>query len=189
MPALRTASMPFKSVWIIAACTVCMGVQQSTWAQATTSTAASDTPEKPKSIESKATESKVIAKTIEASPSWSKLSSAQQTALLPMQNDWTGLDANRKKKWLAVAQRYQSMSSVEQVRMHERMSQWASLTPAQRSAARDNYSAVLSSPNTTTGSAAGNSGEGVGKNNLAQQWEKYQSLSAEKKAALTKQAN
>jgi Protein of unknown function (DUF3106) len=120
-------------------------------------------------------------KTIESSPSWKSLTAAQQAALKPMQNDWVNLDISRKKKWLAVAQRYQTMLPADQARMHERMSQWAKLTPSQRSAARDNYSAVLSSPSS--------SGDVSGRNNLNEQWAKYQALSPEKKASLNEQAN
>jgi hypothetical protein len=120
-------------------------------------------------------------KVIESAPSWKALTDAQQTALKPMQADWAGLDASRKKKWLAVAQRYQTMSPADQARMHERMGQWAKLTPAQRSTARDNYSAVLSSPSS--------SGDTASKGNLNAQWTKYQALSAEKKNNLTQQAN
>ncbi len=118
---------------------------------------------------------------IESGPAWNSLSAAQQAALKPMQADWASLDANRKKKWLAVAQRYQTMPQADQARLKERMSQWAKLTPAQRSAARDNYSAVLSSPSS--------SGDVTGKNNLNEQWAKYQALSPEKKSKLNEQAN
>jgi Protein of unknown function (DUF3106) len=118
--------------------------------------------------------------TIQASPSWQKLTIAQQTALKPMQADWANLDAARKKKWLEVAKRYQSMSPADQARMHERMGQWTKLTPAERSTARDNYSAVLSSPSS--------SGDAAGKGNLNEQWLKYQALSAEKKASLNQSA-
>ncbi len=122
---------------------------------------------------------------IESAPSWKSLTSAQQIALKPIQADWSNLDANRKKKWLAVAQRYQTMTAADQARMHERMSQWTKLSPAQRSAARDNYSAVLSSPNT-----AGSQGnDAASKANLNEQWTKYQALSPEKKASLNELAN
>jgi Protein of unknown function (DUF3106) len=112
--------------------------------------------------------------------SWQQLSPAQQAALKPMQTDWAVLDESRKKKWLAVAQRYQTMSPADQARMHSRMAEWAKLSPEQRSAARDNYSAVLSSPSS--------SGDSAGKSNLNEQWVKYQALSPEKKASLTEQA-
>jgi hypothetical protein len=118
---------------------------------------------------------------VESSVSWSKLSAHQQAALKPMQADWASLDANRKKKWLAVAQRYETMTPADQARMHSRMAEWSKLSPAQRSAARDNYSAVLSSPSS--------SGDAAGKANLNEQWAKYQALSPEKKASLTEQAN
>ncbi len=118
---------------------------------------------------------------LEASPAWAKLTPAQQIALKPMQADWAALDGNRKKKWLAVAQRYQTMSPADQARMHSRMTEWAKLTPEQRTIARDNYSAVLSSPTS--------SADPAGKANLNEQWNKYQALSPEKKASLTEQAN
>lgn len=120
--------------------------------------------------------------TIEAAPTWLKLSPAQQIALKPMQADWAQLDSNRKKKWLAVAQRYQTMSAADQARMHQRMGEWAKLSPAQRSAARDNYSAVLSSPSSSSTDPAA-------KGNLNDQWIKYQALSPEKKASLAEQSN
>ncbi len=118
---------------------------------------------------------------LEPSPSWLKLTPAQQIALKPMQADWATLDASRQKKWLAVAQRYHTLSPADQARMHSRMADWAKLTPAQRSAARDNYSAVLSSPSS--------SADPAGKANLNEQWVKYQALPAEKKASLAEQAN
>lgn len=119
-------------------------------------------------------------KTIESAPTWKSLTAAQQMALKPMQADWASLDANRKQKWLAVAKRYQTMMPADQARMHERMAQWSQLTPAQRSTARDNYSAVLSSPSS--------SGDASGKGNLNEQWAKYQALSPEKKASLAEQS-
>jgi hypothetical protein len=118
---------------------------------------------------------------IESRPSWAALTAPQQTALKPMQADWASMDGNRKKKWLAVAQRYQSMQPADQARMHSRMAEWSKLTPVQRSAARDNYSAVLSSPSSSADPAS--------KANLSEQWAKYQALSPEKKASLTEKAN
>lgn len=117
----------------------------------------------------------------DSAPAWNKLSAAQQAALKPMQADWSSLDANRKKKWLAVALRFQSMSPADQERIHGRMQEWQKLSPIQRSLARDNYSAVLSSPNS--------SGDATGKSNLNEQWNKYQALSPEKKAELNRLGN
>lgn len=123
----------------------------------------------------------LASKASESGPSWQSLSSADKSALKPMQDDWHNLDANRKKKWLAVATRYQTMNAADQARMHQRMVEWAKLTPTQRAAARDNYSAVLSSPSS--------SGDATGKGNLNEQWNKYQALPAEKRALLAAQAN
>lgn len=118
---------------------------------------------------------------IESRPTWSQLTAHQQAALKPIQADWSTLDASRKKKWLAVAQRYQKMTPEDQARMHSRMTAWSKLTPIQRTQARDNYSAVLSSPSS--------SADPAGKANLSEQWAKYQALSPEKKASLAEKAN
>jgi Protein of unknown function (DUF3106) len=118
---------------------------------------------------------------IESRPTWSQLTPQQQAALKPIQADWSTLDASRKKKWLAVAQRYQKMTLEDQARMHSRMTAWSKLTPIQRTQARDNYSAVLSSPSS--------SADPAGKGNLSEQWAKYQALSPEKKASLAEKAN
>ena len=118
---------------------------------------------------------------IESRPTWLQLTPSEQVALKPIQSDWTALDAGRKKKWLAVAQRYQKMTPEDQTRMHKRMTAWSKLTPIQRTQARDNYSAVLSSPSS--------SADPAGKANLSEQWSKYQALSPEKKASLVEKAN
>jgi hypothetical protein len=118
---------------------------------------------------------------IESRPTWLQLTKLQQAALQPIQADWSTLDASRKKKWLAIAQRYQKMTPEDQSRMHSRMSAWSKLTPIQRTQARDNYSSVLSSPSS--------SADATGKANLNEQWAKYQALSPERKNNLAEQAN
>jgi Protein of unknown function (DUF3106) len=142
-----------------------------------TSTVSASTPQ----AKAQTTVKPLASKASESGPSWQSLSSADKSALKPMQDDWQNLDANRKKKWLAVATRYQTMNAADQARMHQRMVEWAKLTPTQRAVARDNYSAVLSSPSS--------SGDATGKGNLNEQWNKYQALPAEKRALLAAQAN
>jgi hypothetical protein len=112
---------------------------------------------------------------LEASPDWGSLNTLQKNALQPIQDDWVYLDSLRKQKWLKVAKHYHSMTLAQQKRMHSRMLQWNKLTPTQRVQARDNYSAVLSSPSSVNSK---------GDDKLHEQWERYQALSPEKKQRL-----
>ena len=67
---------------------------------------------------------------------WSKLTAAQKQVLAPLQKDWSGLDAQRREKWVEVASRFNTLPAEEQVRVKERMVEWARMTPAQRTRAR-----------------------------------------------------
>ncbi|WP_119153460.1 DUF3106 domain-containing protein [Caldimonas tepidiphila] len=69
-------------------------------------------------------------------PRWSALSPAQRTALRPLQRDWAEIDALRKQKWLEIAQRFDKLTPTERARLHERMAEWARMSPQQRSNAR-----------------------------------------------------
>jgi len=79
------------------------------------------------------------AQTAKQSPPWSQLTQEQQGILAPIQGEWDKLDPPRKRKWLGIAQRYPKMKREEQERLQRRMQEWASLTPAQRQAAREKY--------------------------------------------------
>lgn len=59
--------------------------------------------------------------------------------LAPLHDDWPNLDGTRKRKWIAIANRYPQLSADEQSRVQRRMKEWASLTPEQRANARDFY--------------------------------------------------
>lgn len=72
-------------------------------------------------------------------PSWKELSSEQQRILAPLSGEWDQMEGFRRKKWLGIAQRYQSLSPDEQTRMQRRMTAWAKLTPEERKRARDQY--------------------------------------------------
>jgi hypothetical protein len=49
------------------------------------------------------------------------------------------LENIRKKKWLAIAERYPAMKQDDQQRMQDRMREWAGLSPLERSKVRDTY--------------------------------------------------
>ena len=74
-----------------------------------------------------------------AKPAWSELTPAQQQVLAPLQAEWEQLDTTRRKKWVAIADRYPTMKPAEQQRLQIRMQEWAQLTPEERQAARERY--------------------------------------------------
>jgi len=75
----------------------------------------------------------------EAGVQWRSLTPAQRQALAPLERDWSSIDAQRKQKWLQIADRYPSLPPQEQARIAERMNEWARLTPAQRGEMRLRY--------------------------------------------------
>jgi hypothetical protein len=94
-------------------------------------------------------------------PAWSELTPAQQQVLAPLQEDWTSLDATRRKKWVTIANRYPKMKPGEQERLQARMKEWANLTPEQRRVAREKYLAISKMPPEK-------------RQELRTQWEEYQ---------------
>ena len=72
-------------------------------------------------------------------PAWSELTPAQKQVLAPLQGEWDGFDTRRRKKWVAIADRYPKMKPAEQQRLQKRMTDWVKLTPAQRQQAREKY--------------------------------------------------
>jgi hypothetical protein len=73
------------------------------------------------------------------SADWKALSSAQRSALAPLQREWPSLDDDRKQQWLDVAAHFPHMSAAERQRVQARMSDWARMSPKERGQARLNY--------------------------------------------------
>ncbi len=73
------------------------------------------------------------------SPSWAALSVTEKAALYPLAGEWARLGSSGQAKWLAIADRFPSMTQAERERTQQRMSEWAKLTPEQRRVARDSY--------------------------------------------------
>jgi hypothetical protein len=105
---------------------------------------------------------------LETSPRWSELSEAQQKALLPLQNLWSTLEVNRKRKWLVIAQNFYDMSESSQLLAQERMREWAALSPLQRSQARLNFAQTKQ----------------LSSDEKLAKWEAYQALNDEEKQKL-----
>ena len=75
-------------------------------------------------------------------PSWAELTTEQRRILAPLSAEWDKMEGFRRAKWLGLAQRYQSLSSDEQARVQQRMTDWAKLTPEERKRARDKYKSM-----------------------------------------------
>lgn len=105
-------------------------------------------------------------------PAWQTLQPAQQLALAPLKDHWAGIDANRKSKWLAVAQRFAAMPSAEQQRVQARMAEWAAMSPTERGRARQNFQELRT----------------LRADDRQALWEAYSALPDEQKRALAQRA-
>jgi len=103
-----------------------------------------------------------------AQSAWSKLTPAQQLALAPLASAWGTISEGQKRKWIALSQNYPRLSDSERATLHGRMTDWASLSAAQRSQARLSFAQTkqLSTEEKQT------------------QWQAYQALSEEQKKQL-----
>jgi hypothetical protein len=99
---------------------------------------------------------------------WSNLTPVQQVALEPLAVEWPKMSESHREKWLVISKKFAHMKPEEQQRLHERMRDWARLTPAQRTAARTNYARAKK----------------LDAEDKSEQWNKYQQLTAEQKKKL-----
>jgi len=114
----------------------------------------------------------VAPKAAEAGPRWSELNPAQRQALKPLERDWAGVDADRKLKWMAIANRMPGMPAPERERIQARMTEWAAMSATQRGKVRMNFQEA----------------QQVAPRNRQAQWEAYQALPAEQKRQLAARA-
>lgn len=101
-------------------------------------------------------------------PLWVELTPAQRQALSPLAVEWDKLDSFRKKKWLAIGNKYASMKPEEQQRVQDRMRDWVRLTPEQRRVARENYARAKK----------------LDRDQKSAHWQQYQQLPEEQKKKL-----
>ena len=105
-------------------------------------------------------------------PSWNELTAAQQQALAPLAARWDTVSESQKRKWLALSQNFPALSQPEQAILHSRMTEWAALSPQQRTQARLNFGQTKQlSPDAKRA-----------------KWEAYQALSPEEKHKLAARA-
>lgn len=107
-----------------------------------------------------------------AGPAWSELSLAHQTALAPLKAHWGSIDATRKSKWIAVAERFPTMPAEERQRVQARMAAWAAMSPAERGRARQNFRELRNLP----------------AEDRQALWEAYRALPPEQQRALAQRA-
>ena len=103
--------------------------------------------------------------------SWQSLKGAQKKALAPLAPHWAQISPAQRNKWLAMSNNFDNLSNKEQAILHERMADWASLSPQQRAQARLNF----------------NQTKTLDADAKKTQWEAYQALSPEDKKKLAAQ--
>jgi len=101
-------------------------------------------------------------------PAWSHLTPEQRSSLAPLERDWPGIDADRKRKWLEVAARFPKMPPDERARVQARMTDWARMTPQDRGRARLGFQQA----------------QGVAPEDRQAKWDAYQALPAEQRRQL-----
>jgi hypothetical protein len=99
------------------------------------------------------------------------LSELQKKALQPLAPHWAQISPAQKSKWLAISVNFDKLSNKEQTVLHERMADWAALSPQQRALARLSFNETKS----------------LDPGEKKSQWEAYQALSSDDKKKLAAQ--
>lgn len=105
-------------------------------------------------------------------PRWNELTPAQRDALAPLAGMWETLGPERKRKWLDVAAKYPKLTPDAQQRVHQRMGEFARLSPEERVTARENFRRAYELP----------------ADQRQEKLQRYQELPEDKKRALAEQA-
>ncbi len=108
----------------------------------------------------------------ESSPTWNSLPPSQRKALQPLEREWRTIGADHKQKWIEVVSQFPVKSADERQRIQARMTEWASLTPEQRGAARMQFKQA----------------QQLAPSNRQARWEAYQALPAAEKKELAARA-
>jgi hypothetical protein len=101
-------------------------------------------------------------------PLWTELTPQQHQALAPLAAKWDTLSEAQKRKWLALSRNFPKLSQPEQATLHSRMTEWAALSPQQRTQARLNFGETRQ----------------LSPDDKKAKWEAYQALSPEEKSKL-----
>jgi len=101
-------------------------------------------------------------------PLWSDLTQAQQAVLEPFAGQWNSWSAQEKRVWVSLADRVPRMAPKARERAHQRIREWAALTPEQRRLARQNYRLAKRLP----------------PDQRQAQWARYQDMTPEQRSVL-----
>lgn len=107
-----------------------------------------------------------------AGTTWQSLSPKQKVYLAPLEHSWSSLSEGQRRKWLAISESYPHLGQAEQEKLHNRMVEWAALSPKDREAARLNFAQSKTLP----------------KSDRAANWEAYKALSPEEREKLAQGA-
>lgn len=107
-----------------------------------------------------------------SSGSWASLSAGQRRVLQPLAAQWPTMEGTNRERWVNVANRFSSLSPLEQQRMQERMTQWSKLPPQERGEARLRFQQTRQ----------------LTPEERQQKWVSYQALSPQERGDLAQQA-
>lgn len=82
-----------------------------------------------------------IGTTDASAPSWHNLSTAEQTALAPLESDWESLPPYQRDRLVGLAHRFPGLTAEQQKRISARLLGWSRLTLEQRNLVRKRYQA------------------------------------------------
>lgn len=102
---------------------------------------------------------------------WHSLNPEQRTALQPLEKLWPGMNAEQQRKWIVLVQDFHRMNAQERQVLQGRMSDWARLSPAERTRARHNFDQARSLP----------------ADEKRAKWQAYQALPPEQREQLARQ--
>lgn len=103
---------------------------------------------------------------------WKQLTPAQRRALAPLASSWNAISDAQKSKWLALSQNFAKLSETEQGKLHDRMTDWTTLSPQQRTRARLNFAET----------------KDLTPEEKEARWQAYQALSSDEKKSLARGA-
>lgn len=110
----------------------------------------------------------VAAAKVITKPEWHELNVSQQSALAPLAANWNTISEGHKRKWLEISRNFATLPTSEKTLIHGRMTEWAALSPQQRSQARLNFAGARDLP----------------ADERLTKWQAYQALSADEKQKL-----
>lgn len=113
-----------------------------------------------------------VASALAPAPTWTSLTPTQRQLLAPLEADWPHLGPTQRSKWLNATPMLATLPPPELARLHERMRDWAKLTPAERRDARVGFQVAKQ----------------VDAEQRQAKWEAYQALTPEQRQALVDKA-